>query len=205
MEILDFVYLKIIDAFDGVSLSKPLVIKPIIKQKNPDVKYENYVLLQDMSSVLRNAGFGGYRTKQIAVIRCDIRSNDVVDFKLMSRKVLDTFKGSNSFAFVIDEENSTPIAMDTEIENYEDYTENITIVTLVDENPFIGVGDTVEILYGDGRSRYMYVWKVDGRVLTLFGTEGIIYYTQVVGEENLSDKRRGLYRRLIDVEVRAYL
>ena len=51
----------------------------------------------------------------------------------------------------------------------------------------------------------MYVWKVDGRVLTLFGTEGIIYYTQVVGEENLSDKRRGLYRRLIDVEVRAYL
>ena len=51
----------------------------------------------------------------------------------------------------------------------------------------------------------MYVWKVDGVVLTLFGAEGIIYYTQVVGDENRSDKRRNLYRRLIDIEVRAYL
>jgi len=205
MEVLDFIYLKVIDAFEGVTLSKPVVIKPIWKEKEANVEFENYILLQDLTSVIANAGLGGERAKQRAIIRIDIRSDNVRDFKLMSRKILDTFKGSNSFMFVIDQANSVPIDFSTDVVDYVDYSENISIVTLADINPLIEVGDTVEIIYEDGASRYMYVWKVNDTVLTLFGTEGIIYYTQVVGEENRSDKRRNLYRRLIDVEVRAYL
>ncbi len=205
MEVLDYIYLRIIDAFDGVTLSKPIVIKPIWKQKNPNVEFENYILLKPEATVSKNAGLGGERTKQRAIIRCDVRTNNVRDLKIMSRKILDTFKGNNYFEFTFDKDNAIGINLATEAESIIDYGENVTILTLVEEDPTINVGDTVKVIYPDGVERYMYVWKVDGVVLTLFGAEGIIYYTQVVGDENRSDKRRNLYRRLIDIEVRAYL
>jgi len=205
MEVLDYIYLRIIDGFDGIALSKPIVIKPIWKEKNPNVEFENYILLKPEATVMKNAGFGGEKAKQRAIIRCDIRTKNVRDLKIMSRKILDIFKGNNYFEFIFDRDSAIDIELAIEAESIIDYSENVAVLTLSEEDPMISIGDTVKIIYPDGVERYMYVWKVDGVVLTLFGAEGIIYYTQVVGDDNRSDKRRGLYRRLIDIEVRAYL
>lgn len=205
MEVLDYVYLILQKHFKDVILSKPLTIKPIWLQKNPNVAFENYILLQDLSSTARNAAFGGEYSKQIAHIRCDVRTDNPRDLKILSRGILDAFKKSQYLEFKIDTSTNYSIDVVNEVDTIYDFSENISVVTLINEDPTILEGDTIKLVYPDGVVRYMYVWDVNGKILTLFGTEGIIYYAQVVGDTTLTDKRRGLYRRLIDVEVRAYL
>ena len=101
------------------------------------------------ASVIKNAGFGGERAKQRAVIRCDIRTKSVRDLKIMSRKILDIFKGNNYFEFIFDKENAIGIELATEVESIIDYSENVTVLTLSEEDPTINVGDTVKIIYSD--------------------------------------------------------
>lgn len=205
MFLLDYVYLKLVNAVDDLELDNDIIVKPIVHVKNPDVAYANYVLLYELSTSVANAHLGGYDAKEIGYIRCDVRTSTERDLEILSRRILETFKSDVQYRFVSDEVTSYK-EVDMRDGDYILSTLSENIVELTVPEDFTLDGNTVvKLIFDDGYYKYYYVWRVDGYKLTLFGFDGYVYFAQVDSTQNLSDKRRGVYRRLIDVEVRAFV
>ena len=191
MEIVDLVYLRLLQEFNGVSYgNRQLTVDYIYNHRSVDVAVGDWILLYASKEEANWLGIGAQNILKTVTVVVDVRTNNKEAYGKIKQKIQQNFTQQIFYRFV--EGTATDITVNvvssSTIGTYLDK------VTVNDSSPY-SVNEYVQ--YGDEKG--WIVW-INGNDLYVFKRKGVYFSFRPKSIVDLSDKMKLLYRFTLEIE-----
>lgn len=200
MEITDLVYLILLDKFSRISWPVSLKIGHVYRYKSVDIAYADWILLYNTGSSMDWFGIGASNYLVIDRTSIDVRTASRDRYSKLKDLIKQAFTG-DVFVFNGSSVVSQTLVQDTDWDRSENIGFYVDRYHLNSSSNYqFNRGDKIEITDNNGNSEYVWVWGVYDDWLYVIKKSGIYCLIRPVGVTELSDKLKGLYRFVFDVQ-----
>ena len=203
MEAVDILYLVMKDLFDGVDFGKSIKVDYIYNHKTVDVGYADWVLLYNVVDDTNWLGIDTCLYEMKSVVAVDVRTANRQRYGKIKQYILTNFK-SDKYVF----QDSGEITEFNQNIDFGHYTEVGTYVTKAElynpDNVQLERGSRVRLNLEDGTIVDGWYWGIYDNEMYVFRRPGVFWVVVPTRFTELSDKMKGLYRFVMDVQVRIF-